>query len=442
MINVANNKPNKLMEWLLTLLVFLNLQPCFVWSQVFPLLYRAYTGVMLFSTVVLFFSVMQKSIDSHRTCSIYDTEKIPASTFALSFGIVILFFYEVFLSGVEGGTAQPFNLPMLCIFIGLMLFYLQDSFLLKKVFINVKKIFAITLIPSIIIVVLILLGANLPYQIIAASSGKTLTGQAYRLYMGVGVLLEQNGDLLVRLCGIYTEPGFVGTIGTLMLFGDGLKLKKWDNLLIFISMIFTFSLAFVVLIVCGWLFNQVAKIKNEKYVVTAILSLIIVVIVYFVFMSIPFVPGSELAEFQARLVIDENGLAGDNRISGYALEAYEEFLRGDFLTKLFGYGADSRKVPGMNFSIWEGVCSYKEYTFFFGFIGLFYMIGWFIFATLSKFKTVKGFNKKRIIILLIIFVISIYQRYNVTNFYSVCLLFGGCANLAIPDKVDVIKEGK
>lgn len=419
--------------FLMTLLVFLDMNPYFVWNQISLLGYRIYTGLILIATAWLAYIMLNKSIIFGKAPALMDTNKIYAPFFAVSFGIVLLFFYEVLLSGVVGGTSQPFNAAQLCIHIGLMLFCVQDNMTLRRIFLNSKTIFAITLIPALAVFFLLQIGIQLPYALISADAGKELTGQAYRLYLGSATMLQSQGELLPRLCGIYQEPGFVGTVGAFFLIGDELAPKKWQNIVIFIASICTFSLAFIVLFVIGWVLRILARTKNKKNALAGFVAVVAVIVGYFVFMNLPFDPSTELGELQERLAITDEGLAGDNRISGakYAEEAYESFLQSDLKTILLGYGKDMRTVPGTNYGIWQHAHSYKEFIFSFGFLGFGILILFFALAVSMKYKNVMGINKNNIRILLALFLFSIYQRYSVDQFYYFCLLFGGASNLAL-----------
>ena len=388
--------------FLMTILVFLDMNPYFVWAQVSSMGYRVYTGVVLITTLWLVYVVLNKKILVGQTPAVADISRIYAPLFVVSIGIVILFFYKVFLSGVVGGTSQPFNIAMLCIHIGLMAFCLQDHVILRKVFFNSKTIFAITLIPAFIIFILLQLGASIPNTLISADTGKEATGQAYRLYLGVATMLQNQGGLLPRLCGIYREPGFVGTVGAFFLLGDKFTFRKWQNAVIFLASLCTFSVAFFLLIVLGWVLKALVGAKNKNRATMGIFAVALLVVGYFVFMSLPLDPNSQIGELQARLEITDQGLAGDNRMDEYADAAYDSFLQSDLKTVLLGYGNDARTVPGTNYSIWQNTHSYKEFVFSFGFLGFGILILFLVLAVFTKYKNVHGVNKRNILIFLIL----------------------------------------
>lgn len=418
--------------FLMCLLVFLNMEPYFVWGHISPIGYKLYTGIIFVTTLAMALISVTKRLVMGRPQELTRQNKIPLALVLTSAGFVLLILYQIFLSGAVTRSAQPFNMAMVLIHIGLMLFCLQDHISLQKVFLVTKKIFAATLIPAIIIYILTNIGVPLFSVSLSADAGKELTGQSYELYMGVAVMLKSSGGELPRLCGLFREPGFVGTVGALYLLGDKFNLKKWENLSIFIACICTFSVAFYVLLICGLLLKIVMAATTPKKLVSGILATVLLVSAYLVFINVPLAPSSPFAELQQRLTLTEDGLAGDNRMTDeYAIAAYESWANSDTKTILLGYGEDTRRIPGTQISIWQKAHSIKEYIFTYGILSLVIMVATFVFSTLVKYSGVKGMPKRYILVLLAVFIFSIYQRYSVCTFFYLCLLFGGASNLAL-----------
>ncbi len=418
----------------MTLLVFLDMEPFFVWGSVSQVGYRIYTIVILLATLLMAYVVcFRKQVVMGFRAELTEERRVPMPLFLAATTIIVLFFYEVFCSGVVTVTQQPFNMAMFCIHIGLMMFVLQDNMTLRSVYRYSKRIFAITLIPSIIVFLLMQVGVIFPSVTLAADAGKDLTGQSYELYLGFATMLHNQGVLLNRLCGIYREPGFVGTLGALFLLGDRMSLRKWENVIILIACICTFSLAFVVMLLLGLLLRAAGNMKRRGNAIASVVLILATVIGYFVFMSLPLNPQTAAGELQARMVITEDGLAGDNRFgsSEWAEDAYDAFLRAPISVRLFGYGKDPRTVPGTEVSIWQTVCSYKEFVFGFGFVGFVLMIAALVLCVFAKYRGVSGGRRWKIFVLVAVFLASIYQRYDVINFHYFCVLFGGAANLAL-----------
>ncbi len=425
----------RITSFLMILLVFLDMGPYFVWSEVSSLGYTIYTGMILLTTLEMAFLFCTKRFTVGYKETLQEEKRIPLLLVAVSMSFVVLILYQMFLSGVVTRTAQPFNVAMIVIHVGLMLFSLQDHISLQKIYLYSKKIFAITLIPAIVIYLFVSVGISLPSVPLSSELREMATGYTYKLFMGVSVMMESSSGELPRLCGLFREPGFVGTLGALYLLGDRFALKKWENAVIFIACIFTFSVAFFLLLVLGLLLKKVVASNTKKGLVSGIVAVVLVVIGYFAFLAIPFPASSPFAQVQERLVITEDGLAGDNRMTEeYAVAAYENWAESGTKNVLFGYGEDNRKVPGTNRSIWMKAHSVKEYIFNFGVLSLVILCLSFISITLVKYRSVKGIRKRYIIVLLLIFMISIYQRYGVARFCYLCVLFGGASNLALTEE--------
>lgn len=417
--------------FLMTLLVFLDLEPYFVWSHVAPIGYRIYTVVAAVTILYMFLVVMHKRLRVSGMPSVQCVRSIPIELFFASMGCIVLLFYQFFLSGWVTETKQPFNLTRILFSVGFMMFILQDHITLKRVFCYAKTIFAISLVPSLVFFALELIGVSLPAVRLATEEGRAASGQFYEVILGIAVRIRSN-DGLNRICGIYSEPGFVGTVSALFLAGDNFNLKRKENRIIAISGLCTFSLAFVVMMVIGYLLHYLGKMKNRKKSMQGMTGVVCLLLVFFLFMSIPFPKGSALSELQARLVFSET-FFNEERFGGStsAMRAYDQFIRSDAATILLGYGKDTRVVAGTKTSIWQKVCSYKEYIFYYGMIGFALLISWLVTSVYTKYRDAKGKTWWAILTLLVVFLCSVYQRPEVAYFYYLCLLFGGASNLLL-----------
>lgn len=120
-------------------------------------------------------------------------------------------------------------------------------------------------------------------------------------------------------------------------------------------------------------------------------------------------------DFVGRFAWTKGGLAGDDRVSASFDALYQEYLQSNDV--LFGRGA----TYGLNM----GTSSYKSLLLQFGFLGFgFYFVLW-LYAMLSEA------NKDRdCILLLLLFIISLYQRpVPITSSYGYVLLIGGVVSI-------------
>lgn len=64
-------------------------------------------------------------------------------------------------------------------------------------------------------------------------------------------MMLPNGGIVFRLCGIYDEPGTVGTIAALLLAADRFRLNHFRGLITFVAGLMSFSIAFAILCLVG-----------------------------------------------------------------------------------------------------------------------------------------------------------------------------------------------
>ena len=118
-----------------------------------------------------------------------------------------------------------------------------------------KLIFTVSLLPGMFYWILHTVGINIDFAIIGQIADdqmlnpqKSETGTFYYLLPG-SVILNYTLDYpLFRLCGMFDEPGIVGTISALLLAADRVDLSKPTNLLLLLAGIMSLSLAFVVIL--------------------------------------------------------------------------------------------------------------------------------------------------------------------------------------------------
>lgn len=230
------------------------------------------------------------------------------------------------------------------------------------------------------------------------------TGKIWSYYKW-GILAVYNGPM-DRLCGVFNEPGGLGTVCAL-LFAVTFKYNKlWEKILLLCTIFFTFSFAGYLLIILFF----VIFIVNKNW-----LNIWVLVPVVLMFLMIPNIDWKNdgLNKVASRFEITENGFAGDNRTSkGFDL-LYEDFVEsGKFL---WGYGTK------YSFNVNESVASYKIIIVRMGFISFILIIMAWLIGGIYSSK-----SDKDCMILMLLFLINIYQRpYPVSNMYGYIVFFGG-----------------
>ena len=223
--------------------------------------------------------------------------------------------------------------------------------------------------------------------------------------------------LLDRLCGIFNEPGALGTICALLFIITFEKTKLWEKILLLLTGLLTYSVAFFVL-TFGFLIVYLC-VKDSRYIVLAI-GLVIL------FLKIPTIDwkNDALNGLASRLIISGNGLSGNNRLTDSYKASYEAMKKTSYI--LCGYG------KGFDFS--EGSLSYVKYIVQFGYIGFgIMMIQW-------LGMTVVNIKSKMQYVYVLFFFASLYQRpAPIISILGYVLVFGGLSWMQREEQIRKIK---
>lgn len=218
--------------------------------------------------------------------------------------------------------------------------------------------------------------------------------------------IYNNNNMFNRLCSIFNEPGGLGTLLAFLFVIRFSKSKLWEKVLLITTGIFTFSLAFYLMI-----FTYAALYlikKDKKYIV-----LIIAMGIFFI--NIPNIDwGNPMFNALARRmqIMDSGSIAGDNRTNKSFDQVYERLA--DDGKALFGYGH--------GYSVGSS-SSYKSLILEFGYIGFLLMLSqWLYFSLKYNHENKDGY------ILIFMFILSLYQRpRTMQSIYGYVILFGGIA---------------
>lgn len=170
----------------------------------------------------------------------------------------------------------------------------------------------------------------------------------------------------LRFCGVFDEPGVIGTVGALLLCGMGFRWKDWRTYPIIIGGVLAFSLYFYVTMIGYWLIRSVLVNHSPKYL---IFFALIASIFYFSTKDIPEV--SELIWERIEWDSDSGTLAGDSRTTTndyYANMGIGEYLFGvnDMAKYIeYAFGESSYK----NVIATNGLIFFSLYIFYFLYIG-------------------------------------------------------------------------
>lgn len=295
------------------------------------------------------------------------------------------------------------------------LFLLSNNKIKKKSFICFLNIFTLVLLPGIFVFFMNAININIPYTVLQPyEPAKIATGAIYKNYI-FSIVLDSplySGYSIRRMCGLFNEPGVVGTICALLLIGNKVSpertLKSKRNLLLILEGICSVSMAFFVLL--GGYFLCICVIKNIKksllffVIIPVAISLMIIVSTKSEFLN---------SQIINRFKIVDGRLAGNNRTSSIFEEEFGEFINHGNI--IWGDGKGRSYSNGL-----EGSSSYKMLIMDYGFCGFWMLLFWILYGMIligdKKIETVLG---------VFFFLLSIYQRPYVVNITFIVILFGG-----------------
>lgn len=225
-------------------------------------------------------------------------------------------------------------------------------------------------------------------------------------YIKWGIFAIASNGLNLRLCGIFNEAGALGTVCALLFVATFRNNKLWEKVLLIVTTFLTFSLAGYLLI---FLYLSAYLLRKNKK------NIIWLVIIVGIFLAIPNINwgNDSLNLIASRFAITDGGLAGDNRTTAVFDARYDEFIKSG--QAWLGHGAGYRLA--------DATSTYKSYIVEFGFVGfVLLMIAW-VSQSLRMAK-----KDKDCLLLIIIFMISLYQRpLAITSLFGYVALFGGMA---------------
>lgn len=245
---------------------------------------------------------------------------------------------------------------------------------------------------------------SLPYRIVPYYE----TGGADRYvdYM-LGYLYTMKG--MVRLCGLFNEPGYFGTIIALTLCAEQINMKKRTNIILFVAGCLTFSVAFIMIILGYVILLTYKKPKLFAFLVILFISW---------FWIIPNIKTDivELDTIIKRLTIVDGKLLGNNRKSDSLLQLYETWKASNNL--IWGYGGGYVKSQLLGKSPIGS--SFNLYLINYGIVGVFLLyLPTIVYSIQISQRNVLN------LFYIIVFCLSIFQRPNIFSVLYYLILIGG-----------------
>lgn len=191
-----------------------------------------------------------------------------------------------------------------------------------------------------------------------------------------------------RFYSMFDEPGVLGTISAFILYGNRYDFFKKENIVILIGGIFTFSLAFYILTITGYILFNIKSVKQIMFSLI-IIALLSTIVFYYLKDNEAF--QNSIIE---RLSMDDTEVL--DRRTGYNTALFfDNLFRTDDVW--FGIGSEQMQILGVN----QGA-SYKMFIIEYGIVSLVVLI-------FSYFSLINKYNWKSILFI-ILFILSFLQR--------------------------------
>ena len=368
-------------------LIFLTLRPYFIWESKF-----IYIAVFILAITLSLAWLFLKA----RICK-------------KSLVFISIFLTSFFLGQFTVDGLHPWISSAVVL---ISFFLLFDEKIYKsalKFFIN---IYVLASIPSILIFFLLAAGVTLEWEYLEPySKAKESSGVYYREYFGMVVLSTQiftfgTGEIF-RLSSVFPEPGVVGTVSALLLTVMKFDIRNWKGVILLISGILSFSLAFYIL-ACIYL---ILKKPFYLFILVGLLSALVF-----------FLPSDIKDNRIIKHYVMERGEAlllnfdeVDNRVDDCFERHYDEFLSSTDILIGNGYKA--------SISLECNVSSYKTVIYDYGIIGFLIIVLFYIIILISKVRTISDLIKCTPF--LIVFFATSYQRPAFVTFWFFAIFIGG-----------------
>lgn len=238
------------------------------------------------------------------------------------------------------------------------------------------------------------------------------------LYFVMGpIYVYANAETGIRLCGIFNEPGYLGTVLALILCVEKYNLRNKGNVIMLVASICTMSFAFYLISFLYLFFKNIGNIKKIMIGVASIVTVLVLLNLFPLFVNIEEIsPGVE--NLISRFSVTENGkFSGDNRTDLYVDEAFEKIFYSEKI--IYGNGGGyARSIAS------KGTSSIVLMIVDYGFLGIIISYGTLLLSSLV-------FNKVTVSSLayILVFFISTYQRPDIFLLTYFVLLFGGLVRI-------------
>lgn len=322
--------------------------------------------------------------------------KIGFSVLLLAIFWFIFYHFHVAFKNTNSGTLR---------FLYIVLVAFLEKNVLQNAVILFRKYLVVTSVLGIIVYLDFLTISVLPHTLVDYYSKDEVS---FYVNYYFSYILQAGSSL--RLCGLFNEPGYLGTFLAFALLIEKLNMKRIGNVAMLVAGSLTLSMAFFALLIIGWILMVV---KNPKYIIAS------ACVAVFASVIIPQIDNKGVQYLVSRFEYDSSKgqFKGDNRSGATIDRIYHDFQQSD--RQLFGYGTGYCSAKA------SGFATFKTFVIEWGYLGFGLT---FVFLMVLAFLACEGGGKYGLIYA-ICYAVSIYQRPCVFEFAYLVLLFGGIYKL-------------
>lgn len=289
---------NQAVFWITAVLMFILLLPYFVWQ---------FVGILNYIAILPLYLILVLHIDRQAKL-----------VFPVFFGVI----------AVIAAICNMENIISILVKFLLALIFIVDKTFLYQVFGKFKSIYVILISLSILVLLLVRIGVELPSEYLTPVN--ELKTQNFRVYPFL-----VTSPYSLRFNGLFDEPGVVGVVSFSLLFIGKLDFKRFDNIIVLISGILSLSLFFYLALAIAIVMRFFKSGQKVRSRVTLLLVL---------FAGLFFVLNNkntnELIIERTRWDAAERTITGDDRALG-DLKDYVNSLRG---TDAYYWGIKNKAI--------------------------------------------------------------------------------------------------
>ncbi len=312
--------------------------------------------------------------------------------FVLILMAVLLQIHISCLGAVYKGSV---NLNVILLFVNLFCILLLTKEQRIQIYKYALYFFALACLPSLIYFLMDLVGLSIPAEVLLSDQPAKIRTGVYYLHAPFGLLIHQgSAGFMYRMCGIFDEAGFVGSMAALFIASGYKRVNKKWLLLLLVEGLFSLSMAFYLMMIIFCIARSFTK-GAVKFAVI----LLVLLIGFSILMNVEF-ENPYINTLKSRIDLTSGILVKDNRTSSNFDIKYQDLLAGNTYEKYMGFGYNAVALdPEINASY-----SYKCLIYDYGILGFVLYIFVLVFTSICI-----GFNKKSLPFLTV-FLCSIYQR--------------------------------